>query len=103
MSPSGFEFTDVLLAREVVEDRAPSIASGTSLAHYQQYFDDDPDTAITWLLEPIRSSSATRYSGTMAHTNLFDKRHQTINTFVHFAYEYSLKTIIFADIESKLL
>lgn len=97
-----FEFTEVMLAREVLDEQPPSAASGLSQASFNRYFEEDPDMSVVWLLEPARTSSTTRYSGTMAHTNQSNKHHQTINTFVHFSYLFSQRSMIFADIESAL-
>ncbi|KAI0788959.1 kinase-like domain-containing protein, partial [Irpex lacteus] len=56
-----------------------------------------------WLLEPMRHTLVKRYSGTMDHINReHGKDALTINAFAHFAYIYSGKEIVFADIQAQI-
>ena len=93
-----------LLASEVIQfDAKPSTASGVSLDTWTSKVERSPcatESRILWLLEPRRTTSVVRWSGTLAHPNRADKPHATMSAFVHFAYEHSLKTIIFADLQS---
>lgn len=75
--------------REVGE---PSIASGLSA------FEMDP---ATWLVEPRRTKSVMKFSGTLVHPSRADKVGITLVAFVHFSYEISQKQLIFADIQGK--
>lgn len=96
-----FQFTEFILAREIVEEIGPSPASGISMKAWEDHVSDDPsDTFVTWLLEPHRLTHVQRWSGTMAFTNDIDKSAQTINAFVHFAYIWSQETLLFADVQS---
>ncbi|EJF58403.1 hypothetical protein DICSQDRAFT_66970, partial [Dichomitus squalens LYAD-421 SS1] len=58
------------------------------------------DAGLVWLLEPERSVAMERWSGTMAHPNHADKRGATLTAFVHFAYVYSHRTLVFSDLQT---
>ena len=75
--------------REVSE---PSIASGLSA-----FETDSP----TWLIEPRRTKSVVKFSGTLVHPSRADKVGITLVAFVHFSYEISQKQLVFADIQGK--
>jgi hypothetical protein len=62
----------------------------------------NPDSAVTWLLEPLRAASVDRWSGTLEHPIHADKAGKTIDAFMHFAYIYSQQSLVFADLQSKL-
>ncbi|KAI1791093.1 kinase-like domain-containing protein [Ganoderma leucocontextum] len=95
-----FAFTSCYLAREIVGPNGPSKASGISQESWASLTEKDPDSTIIWLLEPRRSKSVTRWSGTLAHSKRADKRHSTMGAFVHFAYDWSQQTVVFADLQS---
>ena len=96
-----FEFSQCLLAREIIGDGGPSPASGISAQDYEVAVSAVPNSAIVWLLEPRRSQAVTHYSGTMAYCDWKDKRGLTINAFTHFAYIMSDRALVFADIQCK--
>lgn len=52
-----------------------------------------------WLVEPRRTKSVRKFSGTMAHPNRRDKIGITLSAFTHFAYELSHKELVFADVQ----
>ena len=109
-----FVFAECLLAYELVgESGTPSKASGITRDEWATSVSDgdkdedgtNEDDAtrgrIMWLLEGRRTTSVQHWSGTLVHPNQSDKQHQTVSAFVHFAYEYSKKSIMFADLQSK--
>lgn len=58
----------------------------------------DHDLAI-WLVEPRRTKSVQKFSGTLVHPNHYDKVGITLVAFTHFTYEVSHKELVFADIQ----
>lgn len=79
------------LVREIGE---PSPAS--SLPN----FDED---AAVWLVEPRRTKSVRKFSGTLVHPNRTDKLGKTLSAFSHFVYELSGQEIVLADIQGHTL
>ncbi|KAI0752400.1 hypothetical protein C8Q80DRAFT_1117844 [Daedaleopsis nitida] len=61
-----------------------------------------PKPAVVWLLEPRRTKTVKRWSGTLVHTSQSDKKHSTMGAFVHFTYEWSKHSIMFADLQSSI-
>ncbi|KAE9390096.1 hypothetical protein BT96DRAFT_761649, partial [Gymnopus androsaceus JB14] len=56
---------------------------------------------ITWLLEPLRPKTETQeWSGTNQHPEHNSKVGSTLTAFVHFAYEWTHKTVVFADLQT---
>jgi hypothetical protein len=85
-------FTDAFLAVEV--DR-PSIASGVHLI-------TENNDGLTWLVERKRSSTVTKFSGTLVHhSHRRDLRSATISAFAHFVFGYSKRTLVVADLQGK--
>ncbi|KAF8963109.1 kinase-like domain-containing protein [Flammula alnicola] len=56
------------------------------------------DGAI-WLIEPCRTKSVQKFSGTMVYPNRHDKLGKTLAAFTHFVYESSGQEIVIADIQ----
>lgn len=56
------------------------------------------DSAV-WLIEPRRTTSLVKFSGTLCHPAQTNKMGKTITAFAHFVYEISKKTLVFADIQ----
>ncbi len=54
-------------------------------------------------MEQKRAQSVIRFSGTLSHPSHTDKTGLTIVAFAHYAYCYSQKNIVFADIQGKLI
>ena len=79
--------TEAFLIREV---GLPSPASNLAL------FEDD---SAVWLVEPRRTTSVEKYSGTLIHPHRKDKRGATLSAFAHFVYEMSHHELVFADIQ----
>ena len=79
------------MVKEVGE---PSIASGLPA------FETD---SATWLVEPRRTKSVVKFSGTLVHPSHADKVGITLVAFAHFSYEFSQKQLVFADIQGKYL
>lgn len=79
---------------------APSPASGVSMEVFLDSTSQNPDSAITWLLEPRRASSVEKWSGTLEHPPHSDKAGNTIDAFMHFSYIYSQQSLLFADLQS---
>lgn len=102
---SEFRVTSAYLAREVYDqDKPPETLSSASgrvrVSNFDPFEADDCPDGAYWLLEPMRHTSVKRYSGTMDHINReHGKDALTINAFAHFAYIYSGKEIVFADIQ----
>jgi len=53
----------------------------------------------TWLVEPRRTKSVVKFSGTLVHPSHTDKIGVTLMAFAHFSYEISQKRLVFADIQ----
>lgn len=57
-------------------------------------------TAWTWIIEKQRPMTVSKWSGTLAHPNYHhDLVGATICAFVHFAYIFSQRTVVFADVQ----
>ncbi|KAJ6474302.1 kinase-like domain-containing protein [Mycena sanguinolenta] len=99
---SDFVFSQGLLVQEIIggSSPAPSPASGVSFEAFLDSTIVNPDSAITWLLEPLRAASVDRWSGTLEHPIHSDKAGKTMDTFMHFSYVYSQQSFIFADLQS---
>ncbi|KAJ7451474.1 kinase-like domain-containing protein [Mycena galericulata] len=94
-----FIFSSGLLVREIIGPSGPSPASSVTADSFQQSLEANPDSAVVWLLEPLRGSAMERWSGTLKHPNHENKPGQTMDAFMHFSYVYSQKTLIFADLQ----
>jgi hypothetical protein len=93
-----FEITKCRLAQEVIPlDGAPSPASGV----VKEVFEAELEATrrIVWLLEPLRNSSVTHYTGTMDHPAGQGQLAHTLSVFVHYSFQWSEGTIVFADIQ----
>ncbi|KAJ3993927.1 kinase-like domain-containing protein, partial [Lentinula boryana] len=79
----------------------PSPASGIGDLVYAGL--DPTKQYITWLLEPMRPKAlaTTKWSGTMQHPSHNSKVGDTLTTFVHFTYQWTYKTLVFADLQSE--
>ncbi|KAJ7133796.1 kinase-like domain-containing protein [Mycena filopes] len=99
---SDFVFADGLLVQEIIGDCSliPSPASTVSMDMFLEATSAHPDSAITWLLEPLRASALDRWSGTLEHPLHSDKAGMTMDAFMHYSYVYSQKSFIFADLQS---
>ncbi|KAJ3911434.1 kinase-like domain-containing protein [Lentinula edodes] len=82
------------------KEGVPSPASRVSDIVYSGI--DSQKKFITWLLEPMRprASVTTKWSGTMQHPLHNSKLGDTLMTFVHFAYHWTYKTLVFADLQT---
>ncbi|KAJ7449751.1 hypothetical protein B0H11DRAFT_2332079 [Mycena galericulata] len=89
-----FIFSSGLLVRDIIGPSGPSPACGQFSAVLA-----NPDSAVVWLLEPLRGSAMERWSGTLKHLNHGNKPGQTMDAFMHFSYVYSQKTLVFADLQ----
>ncbi|KAJ7161857.1 kinase-like domain-containing protein, partial [Mycena crocata] len=96
-----FSFSDGLLVQEIIGPDGPSPASGLTMDSFMASLDTNPNCAIFWLLEPLRSSSVERWSGTLQHPPHENKPGRTMDTFMHFSYVYSQQTLVFADLQSE--
>ncbi|KAJ7588665.1 kinase-like domain-containing protein, partial [Mycena floridula] len=77
------------------------IAKYTSLSEDELVLTEGRVSWITWLIEPERGNSDfKRWTGTMETKTHQDKAGTTINAFEHFAYVYSRKQMVFADLQS---
>ena len=85
----GLHFVDAYLGTEV---------EPTGITGHED--DGEIPTPWTWIVEPRRPMSVTKWSGTLTHPNHHgDLIGATICAFVHFAYVYSHNSIVFADIQ----
>ncbi len=100
-APPDLTITAYKFAIEVINDNTkPSTASGVTPQQYEALGEKKP--CIAWLLEPLRIGNiVTKWSGTMQHPLHNSKVGVSITSFVHFAYVFSLNTIVFADLQSK--
>jgi hypothetical protein len=55
-----------------------------------------------WLVEPRRTKSVQKFSGTMIHPHRNDKLGKTLCAFTHFVYEFSGQELVLADIQGKI-
>lgn len=87
------------------DHKSPSPASGTTdearLLEYKPLDEDSSMPKVCWLLEPLRTTSYTRYTGTLRHPTLRGKLGSSIHAFVHFAFEMSSRDMLFADIQGE--
>ncbi|KAJ6603744.1 kinase-like domain-containing protein [Mycena sp. CBHHK59/15] len=93
-----FEITKCRLAQEVIPlDGAPSPVSGV----VKEVFEAELEATcrIVWLLEPLRNSSVTHYTGTMDHPAGQGQLAHMLSAFVHYSFQWSEGTIVFADIQ----
>lgn len=72
------------------EQSSSSITGSHNLSGYE---------STTWLVEPRRTTSVVKFSGTLRHPTRDDKIGKTITAFAHFVYEVSKKSLVFADIQ----
>lgn len=94
------QVTDFSIAIEVVGSGEPSPASGVSANAYSAL--DKGKEFIVWLLEPMRpAKQPKKWSGTMQHPDHNSKVGDTLTSFVHFAYQWTEKGVVFADLQSK--
>ncbi|KAL1942642.1 hypothetical protein VTO73DRAFT_4882 [Trametes versicolor] len=99
-----FDFSTCFLAKEFLEidntsSVKPSPASGVrdtwdAASHSEQ------ESGVVWLIEPRRSRVVDKWSGTLDHPYHKDKLGATLDAFVHFGYEYSQSTLVFADLQT---
>jgi hypothetical protein len=54
---------------------------------------------VVWLVEPCCTKSVVKFSRTLMHPTQNDKMGMTITAFAPYMYEFSNKTLIFADIQ----
>lgn len=93
------EFTQVWLAEEIVDINAtPSPASGVNKDDFKNA---DSTDRVVWLIEPLRQSAVTRYSGTMEHPQPKGKLKLTLSLFVHHAFQESGGNTVFADLQGQ--
>jgi hypothetical protein len=93
-----FEITKCHLAQEVIPlDGAPSPAAGVVMEVFEAEL--EATHRIVWLLEPLRNSSVTHYTGTMDHPAGQGQLAHTLSAFVHYSFQWSEGTIVFADIQ----
>ncbi|PIL31224.1 hypothetical protein GSI_05922 [Ganoderma sinense ZZ0214-1] len=99
-----FEFSHCALAREVLDSEnsasCPSPACGILSDQWSDAGFSEQDAGVVWLVEPERSAAVERWSGTMEHPNHHNKRGATLVAFVHYAYVYSHRTEVFADLQT---
>ncbi|KAJ3991959.1 hypothetical protein F5050DRAFT_1580486, partial [Lentinula boryana] len=92
--------TEFKIALEIPENH-PSPASGVTAGEINALSEDLQ--YISWLLEPMRPRGIepTKWSGTMQHPEHNSKVGDTLTSFVHFAYEWTHQTVVFADLQSE--
>ncbi|KAJ7613521.1 kinase-like domain-containing protein, partial [Roridomyces roridus] len=95
-----YERAEETSTEEVIGDYDPSPASSIAMDEFVESTSVDPNSAITWLLEPLRAASMERWSSTLDHPTHPDKAGRTMDAFMHFSYLYSHQTIVFADLQS---
>ncbi|KAJ7869777.1 hypothetical protein B0H14DRAFT_2345959, partial [Mycena olivaceomarginata] len=89
-----FEITKCRLAQEVIPlDGAPLPASGVVMEVFEAEL--EATHRIVWL----RNSSVTHYTGTMDHPAGQGQLAHTLSAFVHYSFQWSEGTIVFADIQ----
>ncbi|KAJ7230109.1 kinase-like domain-containing protein [Mycena pura] len=94
------EYTEGFLVQEIVsDDDKPSPASGIE----EDDYDEARGSGVTWLVEPFRAGTKTlKFVGTLNHKAgiLQGKLAATVHAFIHFVFEYSLKTMVLVDVQA---
>ena len=101
-----FEFTNCFLVEEVIgsPDQEPSLALGTTRQQIFAEYDLEKSTPmpkVHWMLELLRTTTFTRYTGTLRHPDLRGKLGSSILVFVHYAFAMSSEDLLFADIQGE--
>ncbi|KAF8137904.1 kinase-like domain-containing protein, partial [Mycena galopus ATCC 62051] len=57
---------------------------------------------VTWLVEPLRVGAVQKFSGTLNHKSKASTTRltATVNTFVHFVYHFSQKSLVLCDVQT---
>jgi hypothetical protein len=95
-----FQFVEPLLVREVLSgdvQASPSTASGFN----SDQVESSTCGFVYWLIEPRRTPIVTHYNFTLNFQERAEQgiKGRTVAAFVHFAYCYSQKTLVFADVQ----
>ncbi|KAJ7047962.1 kinase-like domain-containing protein, partial [Mycena alexandri] len=95
--------TDIWLATELLteEDSKPCPAAGLDdLAEADMA--DVRKTGVAWLVEPLRVGAVQKFSGTLNHKSKAPTTRlaATVNTFIHFVYHFSQKSLVLCDIQT---
>jgi hypothetical protein len=95
--------TDIWLATELLteEESKPCPAAGLDdLAEADMA--DVRETGVTWLIEPLRVGAVQKFSGTLNHKSKAPTTRlaATVNTFIHFVYHFSQKSLVLCDVQS---
>ena len=83
----------------------PSPASQADTADKARFLDYDSldenssMPRVCWLLEPLRTTSYTLYTGTLKHPNLRGKLGSSIHAYVRYVFEMSSRDMLFADVQ----
>ncbi|KAJ7577391.1 kinase-like domain-containing protein [Mycena floridula] len=72
-----------------------------------KHFDDDQITesdGITYLIEKKRPTTVSKFSGTLTHqAQRHNLQSHTVSAFAHFAFVHSQRSLVFADLQGKLI
>ncbi|KAJ7852902.1 kinase-like domain-containing protein [Mycena olivaceomarginata] len=95
--------TDIWLATELLtqEESKPCPAAGLDdLAEVDMA--DVRETGVAWLVEPLRVGAVQKFSGTLNHKSKAPTTRlaATVNTFVHFVYHFSQKSLVLCDVQT---
>ncbi|KAJ7148736.1 kinase-like domain-containing protein [Mycena crocata] len=94
-----FEISQCRLAEEVVPTgESPSSASNIAA----EVLESTPNGKIVWFIEPLRNAAVTHYTGTMDHPAGTGQLAHTLAALVHFAFQHSYGTILFADLQGSV-
>ncbi|KAJ7019366.1 kinase-like domain-containing protein, partial [Mycena alexandri] len=95
--------TDIWLATKLLteEESEPCPAAGLdNLAEADMA--DVCKTGVAWLVEPLRVGAVQKFSGTLNHKSKAPTTRltATVNTFVHFVYHFSQKSLVLYDVQT---
>lgn len=107
---TGIAITDAFVVEEL--GGKPSRASGlgtpswgTTPEENSESSNNEPtptSSGLQWLVEPMRAMLCTKFTGTLTHTSKrSDRTSQTVYAFAHFAYVYSKRTTVLADLQGE--
>lgn len=76
---------------------------GDTLSPASGFEDDMFGDVAVWLVEPRRTTSVVKYSGTLVHPTRRDQVGIIVTAFAHYIYETSNKELVLADIQGIVL
>ncbi|KAF5375480.1 hypothetical protein D9757_009951 [Collybiopsis confluens] len=90
------QFSKCFLLQE--DGATPSIASAMKFAFGE-------DEGVTWLVEPRRSTSFEKFTGTLCHSRAYfgGLASETVHAFAHYVYIFTKHEVVVADLQGTLV